>query len=382
MIEWLGIEHLFELTGTEALLGFLTPLGVCLLFFVLQMIIPGRKVPGYMINPDTGEPRNYTLNGGIVFIIVIVLWASEITGMPRDWFYRSSLYAVLGGTVLSAVLTLWTVFSQPKNEGQHIGAAYWTGRVMELSFWNERFDFKMYTYVVGGAMMSINALSGAAFHYEYCLANGLTPNPGVFVFAGFFTFYIIDYFIFERVQLYTYDLIYEKVGFKVIWGDLVVYGWMFIMPLYGLAILPNPGFSDVASNFLIYGSIALFFVGWAISRGAALQKYSFKRWPERKFLGIFAPEYIDAGDRKILCSGLWGAARHFNYFGEFLWAISVALVFGYFSNLWAWTYFIFMTSLFIYRERLDNNYCAAKYGEEKWQEYRERVKYRMIPGIY
>ena len=37
--------------------------------------------------------------------------------------------------------------------------------------------------------------------------------------------------------------------------------------------------------------------------------------PERKYLGI-GPEYIHAGDRKILCSGFWGAARHFKYMGE------------------------------------------------------------------
>ena len=63
------------------------------------------------------------------------------------------------------------------------------------------------------------------------------------------------------------------------------------------------------------GAAALFLTGWMISRGASLQKYWFKRWPERKFLW-FEPEVIEAGNRKILCSGFWGAARHFNYFGE------------------------------------------------------------------
>ena len=51
------------------------------------------------------------------------------------------------------------------------------------------------------------------------------------------------YFIFERVQLYTYDLIHENLGFKLFWGGLVVYGWMFILPLWGMAAYPDPGFS-------------------------------------------------------------------------------------------------------------------------------------------
>lgn len=46
MIEWLGVSHLFELTGTEALLGFLTPLIIFIVFFLAQLILPARRVPG------------------------------------------------------------------------------------------------------------------------------------------------------------------------------------------------------------------------------------------------------------------------------------------------------------------------------------------------
>ena len=46
----------------------------------------------------------------------------------------------------------------------------------------------------------------------------------------------------------------------------------------------------------------------------------------------------------------WGIARHFNYLGEGFFPLSIALVFGYFTN--------------------------------KWAEYQARVKYRIIPGVY
>ena len=85
----------------------------------------------------------------------------------------------------------------------------------ELSFFNNRFDVKMYFYVVGGTMLSLNALSGAAYHYERF---GEDYNPGVFLYAAFFTFYVLDYFVFERVQLYTFDLIHEKLGLQVVLG--------------------------------------------------------------------------------------------------------------------------------------------------------------------
>ena len=378
MTEWLGIEHLFELSGWEAVAGFLTPLAIFAAFFLAQVILPGRWVPGYVVNPETGEPRKYRLNGILVFALAVILWAFELIG-PRDWFFRSAVYALAGGTALALILSIIAVFTQPRGAVKNPIAALWFGQAQELSFFKNRFDVKMYLYVVGGTMLALNALSGAAYHHDLF---GADANPGVYMYAAFFTFYIFDYFIFERVQLYTYDLIHEKLGFMLIWGGLVVYGWLFILPLWGMAAYPDPGFSTAWTYVWLIGTAALFLVGWSIGRGANLQKYTFKRWPDRKFLGIIEPKYIQAGDRKILCSGLWGAARHFNYFGEGLLALSVALAFGHFGVLWAWTYMIFVVTFFTFRQHGDEKHCAEKYGPEKWEEYKARVPYRILPGVY
>ncbi len=346
MIEWLGIGHLFELSQSEAIAGFFTPLAIFAVFFLAQLILPGKRVPGYVINPETGEPRNYRLNGLLVYVIALIVWAFELTGVPLDWFYRTSIYSVAGGTVFSIIFTIVAVFSQPRGEVKNPLLALWFG---------------------------------AAYHYELF---GSDSNPGVFLYAAFFAFYILDYCIFERVQLYTFDLIHERLGFKLIWGCLVVYGWLFVLPLWGMAAYPDPGFSPAWTKVWLIGTPALFLIGWGISRGANMQKYTFKRWPERKFLGLIEPEYIEAGDRKILCSGLWGVSRHFNYMGEGILALSIALVFGYFTNPWVWTYFVFIISMFSWRQHDDDIYCAEKYGAEKWAEYQARVKYRIVPGIY
>ena len=379
MIEWLGIEHFFELTETEKLAGFFTPLAIFIVFFLLQVILPGMRVPGYVRDKETGEPRKYRLNGILVFVIAVLVWAFEATGMPRDWFFRTTMYALAGGTLFSLIFTLIAVYSQPRKEKRNPIADLWVGRAQELAFFNYRFDVKMYLYVVGGTMLALNALSGAAYHYDRF---GEDANPGVFLYALFFAFYVFDYFIFERVQLYTYDLIHEKLGFKLFWGGLMVYGWLYILPLWGMAAYPDPGFSPAWTYVWLIGTGLLFLYGWVITRGANLQKYMFKRWPDRKFLGIIKPEYIEAGDRKILCSGLWGVARHFNYLGEGFLALSVALSFGHFDNPWAWTYFVFIVTLFTIRQVEDEAYCAEKYGAEKWAEYQARVKYRIFPGIW
>ena len=379
MIEWLGIGHLFELSGSEAVWGFVTPLVIFAVFCLAQVMLPARRVPGYVIDPETGKPRDYRLNGLLVFVIAQIVWALELTGMPHDWFYRSSVYAVAGGTVLTAIFAVIAVFTQPKDETKHTLLELWEGRARELSLFNNRFDVKMWLYVVGGTMLSLNALSGAVYHYERF---GQDANPGVFLYAAFFTLYVLDYFVFERAQLYTFDLIHENLGFKLIWGGLVVYGWLFILPLWGMAAYPDPGHSPPWRYVWLIGVPALFLAGWCIERSATMQKYTFKRWPDRKFLGLIEPEYIDAGNRKILCNGLWGVARHFNYMGEVLYSLSISLTFGYFTNLWAWTYFVFSISLFTTRQRFDERFCQQKYGADNWAEYQARVKYRIIPGIY
>ena len=350
------------------------------MFAVAQIVLPARRVPGYVIDEATGEPRSYRLNGLLVFVLALIVWATEITGMQREWFYRASVYSVAGGTVFTLVFALVAVFSQPRPEGARKGplAELWTGRVREISLFKDRLDIKMWFYVVGGTMLALNALSGAAWHYEEF---GADANPGVYLYAAFFTFYILDYFIFERVQLYTYDLIHERLGFMLFWGGLVIYGWLFVLPLWGMAAHPHPGFDAPWTYVWLIGAPLVFLFGWSISRGANMQKYTFKRWPDRKFLWI-EPKYIQAGERKILCSGYWGAARHFNYMGEGFASLSVALVFGHFGNPWAWVYFVFIVSLFTSRQRDDEKHCAEKYGAEKWAEYKARVKYRIFPGVY
>ena len=149
-----------------------------------------------------------------------------------------------------------------------------------------------------------------------------------------------------------------------------------------MAAQPRPEISAPWTYVLLGGTAALLWFGWSISRGAAIQKYMFKRWPDRKFLGIIEPEYIAAGDRKILCNGFWGPARHFNYMGEVIIALAVALLFGHFANPWAWVYFVYMTTYVITHQRDDEKECIEKYGAEKWAEYQAKVKYRIFPGIY
>jgi delta14-sterol reductase len=121
-------------------------------------------------------------------------------------------------------------------------------------------------------------------------------------------------------------------------------------------------------------------------RGANMQKYAYRKHPESKtFLSGLINQTTVPGTR-ILCSGWWGAARHFNYFGEIIQAIALAMPSAILANslhgkLFPFIYPLYYLLLFIPRQIDDDSLCAAKYGA-KWDEYKRLVPYRIIPGIY
>ena len=215
-----------------------------------------------------------------------------------------------GGTVFTTIFALIAVYSQPVGEEKNPLLALWDGRAREISFLGDRFDVKMYFYVVGGTMLSLNALSGAAYHYERF---GADFNPGVFLYAAFFTFYVLDYFIFERVQLYTYDLIHENVGFNCSGGPRGLRVDVH-PPLWGMAAYPARILAGW-KNFRLIGTPAPVPARVGIGRGANLQKYTFKRWRRAQVSGYRAGIHPGRRPQDPVQRSV-GVARHFNYMGE------------------------------------------------------------------
>ena len=111
-----------------------------------------------------------------------------------------------------------------------------------------------------------------------------------------------------------------------------------------------------------------------------MQKYFFKKDPNRSFIGI-EPESITDGDKRLLVNGFWGLSRHINYLGEILMATGIVLCTGHYALIWPWLYPLYYVVLLGTRERDDDRRCANKYGP-LWDEYRRRVPYRIIPRVY
>ena len=359
----------------QTVAAFLTPTAIFAILLLLHVGIPAFRVDGYAYRGAEATPR-YRLNGLAVFLGALVIWWLELTFAPLGWLWEVKWLALAGAVALSVVLTAWLVLRAPADD-RRPWVQWIEGRSRNVQIAGH-VDVKMFMYIFGGTLLALNAVSSAAYHYgQY----GEAFNIGLMLHAAMWLWFVADYFCFERVQLFTFDIFEERLGFKLIVGCLALYPCLYPVALWGTAYLPAPDIDPSWNPLWLGGSVVIFLLGWVITRGANLQKYTFKRFPERAFLGFVEPATLKDGERKILCSGFWGAARHMNYTGEILEALGMALALGHFTNAWAWLYFIYLTIFFIVRERIDDRRCASKYGE-LWTQYQSRVRYRLVPRVY
>ncbi|MEO7328731.1 MAG: ergosterol biosynthesis protein [Minicystis sp.] len=358
------------------LLGLLLPLAVYALVLLLHLIVPARWTDGYVRSPTTGNPLRYRLNGLRVFVVVLALYAGACGAglVPWDIFYVHRWESAAGACALGLIFTLLIVLPAPAITGKGLLADLYFGRLENPQWGGGRIDAKMILYLVGAVQLELNIVSFTARHI---VLHPDDPSPGVLLYAGLFTFFVTEYLSFERVHLYTYDFFAERVGFKLGWGCLVFYPFFYCIGLWSVAERPNP--HTRPALLVAYG--ALFFAGWALSRGANLQKFHFKIDPEKKAFGLLAPQVVSDGDKRLLCSGFWGLSRHINYLGEILMALGLALSLGYPADPLPWLYPVYYVALLFPRQRADDARCAAKYGP-LWQAYTKRVRWRIIPLLY
>ena len=360
---------------TGLLLGFFTPWLIYACIFGLHLLLPARAVEGYVRDEQSGEPLRYRLNGPLVLVVSVGAWlAAGYSGLvPWDWLWIHRWSSAAGAFALGLLVSAAVVLTAP-SRGRSILAEFYLGRQANPQMLNGRADWKMLLYLLGGTLLELNVLAFAAHHV---LTYPEDSSPGIVLYVALFSWFICDYLIFERVHLYTYDLFAERLGFKLTWGCLFWYPYFYGVGLWSAADLGNPH----APAWLLAVAALVFFAGWILARGANMQKYTFKRDPDRVFLSWVAPRTVADDKRRLLCSGFWGMSRHINYLGEILMACGLALSLGWPLMVGPWLYPLYYVALLFPRERDDDRRCAAKYGS-LWERYREQVPWRIVPRIY
>ncbi len=353
-------------------LGLITPLVAYAVITLLHVVIPSKRRPGYVTGAD-GQVLRYRTNGRWVLLASVILWflLGYLRLVPFTWLYETRWWGLIGAVVIGLVFSFVVVLRHPST-GRGVAADLWFGRAKDVQLRDGFVDAKVWLYLVGAVMLQLNVLSFAAFHLETVKS----INPGFLLGCAMLTWFCCEYLIFERIHLWTYDFIAERVGFKLGFGCLAFYPFFYSVALWFTAGLPDPRLPVWVTA--LFG--VLFLGGWVLTRGANMQKFFFKTAPERRFLWL-APRAISDGEHRLLVNGFWGVSRHINYLGEIIQAVAIALAPGYFGVWMVWLYPLYYIALFLSRQADDDKVCRAKYGA-LWDEYTAKVPSKIIPHLY
>lgn len=130
-------------------------------------------------------------------------------------------------------------------------------------------------------------------------------------------------------------------------------------------------------------------MGYYIFRTTNHQKDLFRRTSGNCKIWGKKPEYIECSymsvdgtkyHSKLMTSGFWGWARHFNYTGDLMGSLAYCLACG-FEHILPYFYIVYMTILLTHRCIRDEHRCFSKYGKD-WSRYTAAVPYRLIPGVF
>ncbi len=336
------------------------------ILFLGSILLPGRRIEG----PDAeGKMCTYKINGLVLFLIVMIVGGlAQVSG----WFSFSALQSHFSALFVAAnglafALSGWLYWRGVRT--RNASAGNWRGFFfgMESNPTCLGVDLKLFSYRPSLIALALFNASFAVAQYE--IYGRLTLAMGLY---QVFTFlYVLNYFQFEQGMIHTWDMVSERFGWMLIWGDYVLVPFFYSLAGWWLVHATEPLSPQAAAAIIL-----LFVLGFWIFRGANGQKHRFKRDPETTIWGRPARSL----DGRLLVSGFWGIGRHLNYTGE----ICVYLAFALTTGLESWAPFLlpaWLAVLLWHRSRRDERRCRAKYGE-LWERYTQRVRYSMVPFVY
>ncbi|KAL3738047.1 hypothetical protein ACJRO7_019556 [Eucalyptus globulus] len=337
-------------------------------------ILPGKVVPGAAL-PD-GSRLRYRCNGLVSLLLLVALLG---LGAWMD-FLRPTIIAERGLELLWTTFTFSTLVTlvlyaagcnstsdssslKPHLSGNLIHDL-WFGIQLNPQFIG--IDLKFFFVragMMGWLLINLSVLARSVQDGNLSLS--------MILYQLFCVLYILDYFVYEEYMTSTWDIIAERLGFMLVFGDVV---WIpFTFSIQGWWLLRN---NVELTTTAAIANCFVFLIGYMVFRGANKQKHVFKRSPKALIWG--QPPKVVGG--KLLASGYWGIARHCNYLGDLLLALSFSLPCGLSSPV-PYFYPIYLLILLIWRERRDEARCAEKY-REIWAEYCRLVPWRIFPYLY
>jgi hypothetical protein len=116
-------------------LGFFAPVVIAIFIFVLNTLLPGRWVTGYVNKTNSNEKLRYHLNGMQVFLTVILVWfiLGYFNIIPFDWLYNYRWYCLTGACLSGIIFSLAVVVQYPPVSNSFVSDLFF-GRIENLQF--------------------------------------------------------------------------------------------------------------------------------------------------------------------------------------------------------------------------------------------------------
>ncbi|MEM6990470.1 MAG: DUF1295 domain-containing protein [Myxococcota bacterium] len=344
-------------------------------FFVALLlaakILPGKTYAGFP--QPSGDRKDYKINGLSLWvathmaIVAGVLWFDlSLSSLIHEFW---SYFIVVNA---ASVVWMFILYFGGRIRGETarpglVGFVqdFWYG--VELNPTWRGVDLKTWAYQP--SLIGLSILNAAFGFTQYEALGTLTPQ--MIAYLSFWWLYMTSHFWFEAGVLSMWDVIAEKFGFMLVWGDLVLVPFFYCIGGWWLV-----GQTEPMSVAMVGTVVGLHVLGLWIFRGANAQKDQFKRQPDRPIWGR-APETIGG---RLLVSGWWGYGRKINYTGEIMVYFSFALCTGM-QSLVPYLLPLWLCVLLPHRAWRDEKRCRDKYGE-LWEQYTRRARFRMIPFVY
>jgi len=361
-----------------------------LVFIALQALllalIPGRIHAG-PVTP-AGEHMTYKINGLRAWAITNGLF---LAGWHWRWFSPTLVYdhfpeilavCCLGSFLFCALLLVKGVWFPSGKDNDRSGNPvfdfYWG---VELHPRIKGFDLK---YFVNGRLgmmsWSVILLSFIAKQIEirHQVTNALLVSVALqFVYLGKFYWW-------EDGYQQSLDVMHDRFGWYLCFGVLTWLPCVYTSPALYLVHAPGDLGPAASLGIFLFGLFAIYLNYEADAQRERVRRTGGQRliWGKRPELILARYRTADGQLREnlLLVSGWWGVARHFHYLAEMAAALAWTLPCG-FNHVLPYFYVIFLTILLVHRSFRDDSRCHAKYGGA-WQEYRERVPYRIVPGVF
>jgi Delta14-sterol reductase len=377
----------FTLDARRLLTAALLFFGFVAALFLASLALPGRLTQGVTLADGT-RPR-YTLNGFAVFLVTAALTAASLFAMPgalaavHDHFlpllvvanafaFTLSIYLTIKGRRASSARSARSARSAsagsspapPRGAFAFVRDCFYG---VEIGPTFLGVDLKLFSYRPSLIGLGLINVSFAVVQYR---TYG-SVSDRMWLYQAFYFAYLFNYFQFEYGMIYTWDLIAERFGWMLVWGDYVLVPFFYSIPGWYLIHdrSPLPAWQAAAL-------IALYVFGFVLFRGANEQKHRFKADPSARIWGRPA----EAIGGKLLASGFWGVGRKLNYTGELCMYYAWSLLTG-FDSVIPYLLPLWLTVFFPHRALRDEARCKAKYGE-LWTAYCKKAKFRMIPLLF